>query len=269
MDKYTPTFNWDAKEFYNLLASCETNTITPYIYKYFKKNNLILEAGCGMGQYVKFLENNGYKAIGIEINKKTVQICNSLEPNLNVLYGDVENLNFSDNYFDGILSLGVVEHFIDGPNKPLKEMLRVLKPGGKAIITIPCFNYLRIIKKYTGLAYLDYYLRFIYHSLKNTPSWLYKNENKANIQYKYNRWPMKGDFFEYRFKKTEFENELKKVGFKIIEKVPIENLSGLYFEFGGIFVNMQKPNFIIKSINKLFSLIPFFHNHQYLCIVTK
>lgn len=269
MDKHTPTFNWNSSNFYDLLSACETSIITTYIYKYFKKNDLLLEAGCGLGQYVKFLENKGYKAIGIEINKESVNICKSLEPNINVYCGDIENLDFPDNYFDGVLSLGVVEHFVNGPNRPLKEILRVLKPGGKAIITVPCFNYLRIIKKYTGLNYLDYYLRIFYHFFKKGSDWLYKNKNKEKINYKYNRWPIKGDFFEYRFTKQEFENELTKAGFNIVEKVPIDHLGGLYHEFGGVFVNLLNPNFFIKSINKLFLQIPFFHNHQYLCVVTK
>ena len=238
--------------------------------KYFPKNCFILEAGCGPGHFVKYLCEKGYKVIGVEINKEVVLQCNLLEPDIDVRFGDVSNLKFNDNYFDGVMSLGVIEHFLHGPEKALNEMFRVLKPGGIGIISTPCFNYLRFIKKYTGLAYLDYYLRKLVLFIRGKKPFYYNNMKKMKgFVYKYNRWPVLGGFFEYRFTKKELENFIKKAGFKIVEGIELERLGGLYHELGGILVDLKNPSRFIKFINKLFSFIPFFNNHTYLCVLTK
>jgi ubiquinone/menaquinone biosynthesis C-methylase UbiE len=47
--------------------------------------------------------------------------------------GDAENLPFSDEIFDAVVSVGAVEYFPD-PDRALKEMTRVTKHGGKVIV---------------------------------------------------------------------------------------------------------------------------------------
>ena len=46
---------------------------------------------------------------------------------------------FKDNSFDEIIAKMILEHLDDFP-KPMKEMYRILKPGGKIIITVPHSN---------------------------------------------------------------------------------------------------------------------------------
>ena len=68
-------------------------------------------------------------AIDLEENKEA-----------NVLYGDIEKgLNYPDNYFDSILCLEVVEYLNDFP-KATREMYRLIKPGGAALLSIPFFS---------------------------------------------------------------------------------------------------------------------------------
>ena len=52
---------------------------------------------------------------------------------------DITDLKFSDNYFDWIICYHVLEHVPDD-RKAMQELLRVLKPGGKAIIQVPIFS---------------------------------------------------------------------------------------------------------------------------------
>ena len=52
---------------------------------------------------------------------------------------DATRLPYSDNSFDLVTSISVIEHISsDGDSLAIKEMWRVLKPGGKLIITVPC-----------------------------------------------------------------------------------------------------------------------------------
>jgi SAM-dependent methyltransferase len=54
---------------------------------------------------------------------------------------DAQKMPLPDNSFDTTLSSQVLEH-VPNPEQALREMYRVLKPGGKTIITIPLFGYL-------------------------------------------------------------------------------------------------------------------------------
>lgn len=55
--------------------------------------------------------------------------------------GDVRKLPFKDNYADYIIASEILEHIpLADVNKTLREWVRVLKPGGKMIITCPDFN---------------------------------------------------------------------------------------------------------------------------------
>jgi SAM-dependent methyltransferase len=50
--------------------------------------------------------------------------------------GDVRDLPFADSSFDAIYSMGTIEHF-DETERAVREMARVLKPGGRAIVGVP------------------------------------------------------------------------------------------------------------------------------------
>jgi SAM-dependent methyltransferase len=135
--------------------------------KYIDKSLPALEAGCGPAQLVLALQKRGYKATGIDYEKAVVDYTKSKYTDLDVREGDVTSLDFPDSHFGAYISLGVVEHFIDGPRLAIKESVRVLvKDRGVAFITIPYLNPRR--SKYffkeakdlpseTGLTFHQYY----------------------------------------------------------------------------------------------------------------
>lgn len=266
-------FSWPVKEFNYLLESCESDPLTPYIEKYLSLNGVLLEAGCGSARYVKYLHDKGYNIIGIELNQETVTSVKELWPELAVNRGDVLSINYPDSFFSGIISIGVVEHFIEGPDDPLREMHRVLMPGGKALITVPCFNHLRRIK--VPLRWITANLRrnsllrnlFGRKVLANN-----KWHRRGNI-FKYHTYPEYGDFFEYRMTPGEFRDALTRCGFKIIEDVPLYQIDGIFHEVGRLFVRHHNWKFKVyphgKFFNWMLSNFPFFHNHMHLCVVTK
>lgn len=110
------------------------------------KNGPILEGGCGLGNKVYNLQRLGYKVIGIDYAKKTIEFLKSNIPEIKVQIGDVRKLSFSDNYFAGYWSLGVIEHFFNGPNGVIDEIKRVIMPNGYIFLTFPYMSPFRQFK---------------------------------------------------------------------------------------------------------------------------
>ncbi len=107
----------------------------------FTKDERVLEAGCGDGAIIVTLQNlYGIKGFGADFAPSAQLQAQSLmrdeDVSFNFILSDIRCLPFEDHYFDKIVCLGVVEHMED-PVAPLRELCRVLKPGGQAIIMTP------------------------------------------------------------------------------------------------------------------------------------
>ncbi|MEQ8172507.1 MAG: class I SAM-dependent methyltransferase, partial [Candidatus Eremiobacterota bacterium] len=112
----------------------------PYIeqVKGGTENTPILDIGCGRGEWLEILKENGYIAKGLDINRIMVQKCLALS--LNVEEADAIEYVKSQksNSFGVITGFHIVEHL---PLKSLislfDETLRILKPGGLVIFETP------------------------------------------------------------------------------------------------------------------------------------
>jgi SAM-dependent methyltransferase len=84
--------------------------------------------------------HRGARAFGIDISEPTVRQARAAFTHgtgaLRAAAADVRALPFRDASFDAIYSMGTIEHF-DETEQAVKEMARVLKPGGCAIIGVP------------------------------------------------------------------------------------------------------------------------------------
>lgn len=261
-------FKWTEDQYKSLAKSCQDNPMMPFIKEYLPNDKPILEAGCGLGQIVKYLSDHDYDVYGVEVSEEAVRIINKLEPSLRVIQGNIEELNYPDNYFGGLMCFGVVEHIIEGPEKALAELYRISDYGSVSLISVPIFNKIRLIKYYTGLAWLEYFLKKSYHKLtKKDVGWLYGSIPAKNL--KYHHFPASEVFFEYRFTKEQISNFIRNAGFEIVKEVPLEGFEGLYHELSGKIVNLNNPSRLVKYLDKFFSKFSFFHHHTYLAIVKK
>lgn len=147
----TPDF-WDSYwSMNNSIQSKLNNTTSTWISECTKKYlspeaGPILEGGCGTGIHVAALTKNGYNCIGIDYAEHTVQTIKNVAPELDIQKGDVRFLQFSDAYFAGYWSQGVIEHFWDGYDQIANEMTRVIKPNGYLFITFPYMSLMRKLK---------------------------------------------------------------------------------------------------------------------------
>lgn len=103
----------------------------------------VLEAGCGLGHFTVAAAALGYRAVGIDWAGRTLEQVKQRFPAIPFDRGDVRALPYRTGSFDAVYSPGVCEHFEDGPDPILGETLRVLRPGGVAVVSTPCLNPLR------------------------------------------------------------------------------------------------------------------------------
>ena len=99
----------------------------------------ILDVGCGTGANLLMLSKYG-EAEGVDIAEDALAFCR--ERGLDkVRLGSGEELPYDDGTFDLVTALDVVEH-MDDDLAGLREMRRVLRPGGRVLLFVPTFMFL-------------------------------------------------------------------------------------------------------------------------------
>jgi ubiquinone/menaquinone biosynthesis C-methylase UbiE len=92
---------------------------------------LIVDLGCGAGTYCLFLRKKGFRIIGLDYCLPILRRAQELQgdESIQLLNGDAYNLPLSDRSVEGVVCVGVLQTLSD-EKRALKEMSRVLKPGG-------------------------------------------------------------------------------------------------------------------------------------------
>jgi len=98
----------------------------------------MLENGCGVGMYVEKLTPRAGTVIGLEFDFERATVAH--ENAIHILNAAGEGLPFPSETFDLILSHEVIEHVQDDA-AAVAEMVRTLKPGGRAVIFCPNRGY--------------------------------------------------------------------------------------------------------------------------------
>src|SRR5688500_6560482 len=96
----------------------------------------ILEEGCGIGAYVQALLPYADQLCGIDVEPEYLQQAVATLKGVPLQLALCEALPYPDNYFDLVLNHEVIEHVQDD-RATAAEMVRVLKPGGRAVIFAP------------------------------------------------------------------------------------------------------------------------------------
>jgi SAM-dependent methyltransferase len=100
----------------------------------------VLEAGCGLGHFTVATAALGFVAEGLDWSEPTIDRLRRSFPTIPWHVGDVRDMPFESGAFDAVYSPGVCEHFEEGPARVLAETHRVLRSGGVAVVSTPCFN---------------------------------------------------------------------------------------------------------------------------------
>ncbi len=108
------------------------NLFEIFIAKALTKDTVVLDAGCGNGEFsvTSMLRAKVNKIVGIDTDKTSLES----NPDLDVrVVASVENMPLENNGFDLVISRALIEH-LRNPAAAILEFARVLKPGGKAVL---------------------------------------------------------------------------------------------------------------------------------------
>lgn len=129
------------------------NMTLPFVDLLSSDSDLILDAGCGSGRATielsKVFKNGEIVALDLFEGSEDIASRKLLNENLKIagitdrvriVQGDVTNLEFEDNTFDSSISVLLMNTLGKAKLTGLKELFRVLKPGGKVLIIVPTIN---------------------------------------------------------------------------------------------------------------------------------
>lgn len=103
----------------------------------------ILDCGCGRGFYLKFTRHvSACRLTGLELEYPFLRVARAelRDSDITLVNGNIHELPFADNTFDKIILSEVLEH-LDDDVGGLREVVRVLKPGGLVAMTVPNAGY--------------------------------------------------------------------------------------------------------------------------------
>jgi SAM-dependent methyltransferase len=169
-----------------------------------------LDHGCGFGRVGVYLTAQGWEVVGVDFAYAGLAQARSEARDLSVVNADIEALPIRDEAFDCAVSIGVVEHLRGGPGRSLDELRRVLKVGGRALITVPQDNLWRRATRFVGEQSRHRHDYTVVRVVGASPP----------------RTVPPG-FYQFSFTKREFETFLSSSGFRVLHFAPYSISHGI------------------------------------------
>ena len=111
--------------------------LSAYVFSEKHINGDVLELGCGEGRGIDIILNKSKSFTAIDKISEITEILSLKYPEEKFISSSFPPLNsIEDNSFDTIISFQVIEH-INNDELFIEEIYRILKPGGKALISTP------------------------------------------------------------------------------------------------------------------------------------
>lgn len=96
----------------------------------------VCDIGCGPGTIARFLQDRGLRMRGLDLSQEMIKCARRLSPDISFETGDMLGLDLPDASLAAIVSFYAIIHLRrDEVTRALQEMYRVLKPGGRLLIS--------------------------------------------------------------------------------------------------------------------------------------
>lgn len=136
-DLYKDLYIQEEKHWWHI---SKRNTVKGMLRAFLRNKKLkILDIGCGAGETMDMLSYFG-TIWGLDKSRKALSFCKKRGGFRHLRLADVADTRFENDFFDVITILDVLEHTDE--KTTLREIKRILKPGGIMIITVPAYQWL-------------------------------------------------------------------------------------------------------------------------------
>lgn len=168
-------------------------------FEKFRKNNTLIDIGCGDGYFLDRAKKRGWKVFGTEFTEGAIEFCR--RKGLDVISSEGYLKKFEYGYFDIITSFEVLEH-LNKPQEEVENYYSLIREGGMCYVTTPNFNSLsrRILKgKWNVIEYPEHLSYYTSATLKK----LFETQTLDAIKIKstgfsFARWKSSGNLNDER-----------------------------------------------------------------------
>jgi SAM-dependent methyltransferase len=103
----------------------------------------VLDVGCSTGHLLASLPSE-YERTGVDVDPAAVELARRLRPGIRFLEGEIERLPFEDASYEVVLATDVVSAVgVEDDLQALRELRRVLVPGGTLLVQVAAYEWLR------------------------------------------------------------------------------------------------------------------------------
>lgn len=198
--------------YYDKMMDIDYDIFLNIVKKYIKKNGMILDAGCGTGELLIKLFDEGYNVCGLDLSNEMLNIAKSKIDKLDYrisLYENDLSESFAVKEFSAIVSFLDVFNYIEDYKKAFKHIYEALTPGGIFLFDVHQIDYLNDLIGYSEEEELD---GFSY-------KWkVLKGSESNSIIHDLTIYANNKEYHENHFQRTydinTYLNALESVGFK-------------------------------------------------------
>jgi ubiquinone/menaquinone biosynthesis C-methylase UbiE len=101
-----------------------------------RNSGIACDLGCGPGHIARYLHGRGIQVCGMDLSRGMVERARRLNPGIEFNQGDMRTLAVRDNTWAGIAAFYAIVHLpLPDLDRSLREMMRVLAPGGRLLLS--------------------------------------------------------------------------------------------------------------------------------------
>ena len=101
-----------------------------------RNSGIACDLGCGPGHIARYLHGRGIQVCGMDLSRGMVERARRLNPGIELNQGDMRTLPVRDNTWAGIAAFYAIVHLpLPDLDRSLREMMRVLAPGGRLLLS--------------------------------------------------------------------------------------------------------------------------------------